>query len=248
MNCLVSVYSKVYLETEDESWSARPTKNLMRRLHSQDSARWIAAFDGGRISVGDPVSSFTSSDALFVPSWFLEFVGLEDGAQVELAFEKSEALPKATRLSFKVIGDIPSDVDVRDLLEEPLSQLGVLEVGQMIPIPIIDGLLLLQECEPENVVFLDGEADLEIENESRVTTPSASASTASAASTASTASTPSASAYAYAAASHKDQGQDYQTPFTQVEEIDFSSMLPPSTPAPSGFVPFQGVGRRLGGR
>jgi hypothetical protein len=230
MNCLVSVYSKVYLETEDESWSARPTKNLMRRLHSQDSARWIAAFDGGRISVGDPVSSFTSSDALFVPSWFLEFIGLEDGAQVELAFEKSEALPKATRLSFKVIGDIPGDVDVRDLLEEPLSQLGVLEVGQMIPIPIIDGLLLLQECEPENVVFLDGEADLEIENESRVTTPSASSDSDS------------------AAASQQTLDQDYQTPFTQVEEIDFSSMLPPTTPAPSGFVPFQGVGRRLGGR
>ena len=240
MNCLVSVYSKVYLETEDESWSARPTKNLMRRLHSQDSARWIAAFDGGRISVGDPVSSFTSSDALFVPSWFLEFVGLEDGAQVELAFEKSEALPKATRLSFKVIGDIPSDVDVRDLLEEPLSQLGVLEVGQMIPIPIIDGLLLLQECEPENVVFLDGEADLEIENESRAP-PSASA-----ASTPSASSASASAASASAAASQQDQ--DYQTPFTQVEEIDFSSMLPPSTPAPSGFVPFQGVGRRLGGR
>ena len=190
--------------------------------------------------MGDPVSSFTSSDALFVPSWFLEFVGLEDGAQVELAFEKSEALPKATRLSFKVIGDIPSDVDVRDLLEEPLSQLGVLEVGQMIPIPIIDGLLLLQECEPENVVFLDGEADLEIENESRAP-PSASA-----ASTPSASSASASAASASAAASQQDQ--DYQTPFTQVEEIDFSSMLPPSTPAPSGFVPFQGVGRRLGGR
>ena len=173
MNCLIKVYSKLYLETDDDSWSARPTKNLMRRLHSQDSARWIAAFDGGRISVGDPVNTFTGSDALFVPSWFLESIGLEDGADVELAFEKSETLPKATRLSFKVIGDIPADMDVRDLLEEPLSQLGVLEVGQMIPIPILEGtMLLLQECEPENVVFLDGEADLEIENDTPVETPS----------------------------------------------------------------------------
>jgi hypothetical protein len=166
MNSLVTVYSKLYLETEDDSWSARPTKNLMRRLHSQDSARWVAAFDGGRISVGDPVNTFTSSDALFVPPWFLETLGLEDGAEIDLMFERSESLPKATRLSFKVIGDIPADMDVRDLLEGPLSQLGVLEAGQMIPIPILEGtMLLLQECEPENVVFLDGEADLEIEQD-----------------------------------------------------------------------------------
>jgi hypothetical protein len=219
MNCLVTVYSKLYLETEDESWSARPTKNLMRRLHSQDSARWIAAFDGGRISVGDPVNTFTSSDALFVPSWFLDTLGLEDGAQVELAFEKSEALPKATRLSFKVIGDIPADMDVRDLLEEPLSQLGVLEVGQMIPIPILEGtMLLLQECEPDNVVFLDGEADLEIENDSPSSAPSSA---------------------------HAEQETQIQPP---PQEIDFSSMLSLPAPTPSGFVPFQGVGRRLGGR
>jgi hypothetical protein len=235
MNCLVQVYSKVYLETEDESWSARPTKNLMRRLHSQDSARWIAAFDGGRISVGDPVNTFTSSDALFVPSWFLDTLGLEDGSEIELAFEKSEGLPKATRLSFKVIGDIPADIDVRDLLEGPLSQLGVLEVGQMIPIPIIDGLLLLQECEPENIVFLDGEANLEIENDTAASAASAAASAAT--------------------QQEKEKEQEFQfkeqdTPLTQ-DDIDFSSMLPPLTSTSttsSGFVPFQGVGRRLGGR
>jgi hypothetical protein len=211
MNCLIKVYSKLYLETDDDSWSARPTKNLMRRLHSQDSARWIAAFDGGRISVGDPVNTFTGSDALFVPSWFLESIGLEDGADVELAFEKSETLPKATRLSFKVIGDIPADMDVRDLLEEPLSQLGVLEVGQMIPIPILEGtMLLLQECEPENVVFLDGEADLEIEND----TPS-----------------PLAEQAEQAAAEPAEQEQE--TPFTQMPEgqetIDFSQMFSPTS-------------------
>lgn len=212
MNCLIKVYSKLYLETDDDSWSARPTKNLMRRLHSQDSARWIAAFDGGRISVGDPVSTFTGSDALFVPSWFLESIGLEDGADVELAFEKSETLPKATRLSFKVIGDIPADMDVRDLLEEPLSQLGVLEVGQMIPIPILEGtMLLLQECEPENVVFLDGEADLEIENDTPVETPS-----------------PLAEQAEQAATEPAEQGQE--TPFTQMPEvIDFSQMFSPTS-------------------
>jgi len=206
MNSLVTVYSKLYLETEDDSWSARPTKNLMRRLHSQDSARWVAAFDGGRISVGDPVNTFTSSDALFVPPWFLETLGLEDGAEVDLMFERSESLPKATRLSFKVIGDIPADMDVRDLLEGPLSQLGVLEVGQMIPIPILEGtMLLLQECEPENVVFLDGEADLEIEQDP-----------------------PSIPAPAPEEEQETPFTQDYETQMPE-EEIDFSQMFSPTS-------------------
>jgi len=197
----------------------------MRRLHSQDSARWIAAFDGGRISVGDPVNTFTSSDALFVPSWFLDTLGLEDGAEVELAFEKSEALPKATKLSFKVIGDIPADIDVRDLLEGPLSQLGVLEVGQMIPVPILDGtMLLLQECEPDNVVFLDGEADLEIENDCAP-----------------------APAFPKEEAAPALPKQEAQAPVFIPQEVDFSSMISFPTPAPSGFVPFSGVGRTLGG-
>ena len=239
MNCLVTVYSKLYLETEDEGWSARPTKNLMRRLHSQDSVRWVAAFDGGRISVGDPVNTFTSSDALFVPSWFLDTLGLNDGAEVELAFEKSETLPKATRLSFKVIGDIPADLDVRDLLEGPLSQLGVLEVGQMIPVPILEGtMLLLQECEPDNIVFLDGEANLEIENDS----------SAAAAALPEEGQQEGQAVPALAQQEGQEQAPiptpEY-TPFTQ--DIDFSSMLP-SSPAPSGFVPFSGIGRRLGGR
>ena len=152
---------------------------------------------------------------------------------MDLLFEKSEALPKATRLSFKVIGDIPADLDVRDLLEEPLSQLGVLEVGQMIPIPILEGtMLLLQECEPDNIVFLDGEADLEIENDSVPQEQAASA----------------------AAQAQEGQAQEGQVPLPNPEyapftqDIDFSSMLPPSSPAPSGFVPFSGIGRTLGGR
>jgi hypothetical protein len=204
MNSLVTVYSKLYLETEDDSWSARPTKNLMRRLHSQDSARWVAAFDGGRISVGDPVNTFTSSDALFVPPWFLETLGLEDGAEIDLMFERSESLPKATRLSFKVIGDIPADMDVRDLLEGPLSQLGVLEAGQMIPIPILEGtMFLLQECEPENVVFLDGEADLEIEQDPPSPSP--------------------------LAAQAEPPAPEEETPFIPEEQIDFSQMFSPTS-------------------
>ena len=81
----------------------------------------------------------------------------------------------------------------------------------MIPVPILEGtMLLLQECEPENVVFLDGEADLEIEND----TPS-----------------PLAEQAEQAAAEPAEQEQE--TPFTQMPEgqetIDFSQMFSPTS-------------------
>jgi len=161
----VEVYSKIYMDEEDTSWSARPTRNLLRRLHSgEDSKRWIALIEESRISIGDPVNTVTDSDSLFVPSWFLQTVGLEDGANIQITFQKCEDLPKASKLSFQVLGDV-GDIDIRDLLEEPLSQLGVLEVGQMIPVPVLDDVtLFLEECEPESVVFLDG-ADIALEIE-----------------------------------------------------------------------------------
>jgi hypothetical protein len=140
MEICVKVYSKIYLDVDDTTWCARPTKDLMRRLQSQDSARWIAAFDGGRISIGDPVS-FIEYDSLFVPGWFMETIGLEDGTEVMLTFEKCESLPKATHLSFKVVGQV--NLDIRDLIEEPLSQLGVIEVGQTIPVPLMEGAVLM---------------------------------------------------------------------------------------------------------
>jgi len=215
MEICVKVYSKIYLDVEDTTWCARPTKDVMRRLQSQDSARWIATFDGGRISIGDPVS-FMDSDSLFVPGWFMETIGLEDGVEVMLRFEPCETLPKARHLSFKVVGEV--NVDIRDLIEEPLSQLGVIEVGQTIPVPLMEGaLLLLMNCEPSGTVFLDGaDIGLEIEYEDSGTSASASAST--------------------------DFGPILPAPSSVPE--DFGPMLP-SAPS-STFIPFQGRGHRLG--
>ncbi len=118
--------------------------------------------------MGDPVQDSNSFYGLYVPGWFMDSLGLEDNSEVEVDFKRCEDFPKATKLSFKVMGDIPADFDIRDLIEEPLSQLGVLEVGQIIPIPVLEGpLLLLQESEPEGAVFLDGnEIELDIEQDS----------------------------------------------------------------------------------
>lgn len=179
MQARVTVYPKIYMNVEDSSWSARPSVMLARRLHSgEGSARWVACVKEAYISVGDPVSSSLAesssstdgrAEILYLPSWLCEAIGVEGGEELDIEFERSENLQKATRLSFKVIGQIPADMDIRDLIEEPLSQLGVLEVGQIVPVPVVEGaMILLESCEPEGLVFLDGAdivLDLEMEND-----------------------------------------------------------------------------------
>ena len=231
MTSRVSLYSKVYLEQEDESWSARPSRRLLEDIHrdDEDSARWIAVIGGVRIALGDPIVSATGR-SLYIPRWILDTAGMDgNGEDVDIRFERSETLEKATRLVFEVIGEIPEGIHLRDLLEEPLSQLGVLEEGQIIPAPIIDGVhLLVKACEPVGQpVFLEGaEVALEIEDDSVVAAAAATAAAAAAAAAA----------------------------VPQAEEEAHSeeeSMLPITTPVLKGcsgksqFVPFQGIGRRL---
>ncbi len=151
-------------------------------LHGEgiDSARWILVLGGagggnlapeeaGRVSIalGDPIPDMEQA-AVYVPQWILDTTSAQ-GQGEEVSFEciAAETLPKATRLGFRVIGDLPEDVDVRELLEGALSQLGVLSLGQMIPVPAFEGCVLMVEaCEPAERVFLDGaEVALEIERE-----------------------------------------------------------------------------------
>jgi hypothetical protein len=176
----LAVYSKLYLETENEEWSAIPTSSLLHRIHHSDetTVRWIAVlhYKGNEfhIALGDPIRD--TAQAMFVPGWFLHQMGvIGDGEEMEVSFVPAETIPKASRLHFSLIGDretIPDGVEIRDLLETPLSQLGVLSKGQTIPIPVLEGhSLLVKECDPAETVFLDG-AEIAFEMESESEKPS----------------------------------------------------------------------------
>jgi hypothetical protein len=201
---------------------------LARRLHSgEGSARWVACVKGSHISIGDPISTDymgRGAEILYLPSWFCESIGVEGSEELDIEFERSENLQKATRLSFKVIGHIPADMDIRDLIEEPLSQLGVLEEGQIVPVPVVEGtMILLESCEPEGVVFLDGSdivMDLEMdESVSQEAEPS------------------DAVAVAREEAGPNPEPVDYR----YVLPASYYTFLTESTPSP-----FQGPGQRLG--
>jgi len=235
MSFNVSLYSKLYLAEEDASWSARPNTRLLNLLHrmndSQGSARWVAVLPSStRIALGDPVSIPDTPDCMmFLPVWVLDSEDTHDGQEVEIRFERCEILPKATRLAFKILGDIPKDIDIKELLEEPLSQLGVLQEGQIIPAPVLENVeLLVKTCEgtsdTEGPFFLDGsDIALEIEeDEPPVETP------------------PIRPPPFYAS----EETQQEQQPFDTSPMVTSTASHPALTGL-STFVPFQGVGRRL---
>lgn len=216
MDTTVALYSKVFIEEDCSTWSARPSERIMEMLHSRQdgSARWVAVIGGVHVALGDPVAGWVKK--MYVPHWILEACGLEGtGEEVDIRFERCESFLKAEKLVFRVIGDIPADVDMTDLLEEPLSQLGVIHKGQMIPAPVFEGVhLLLSSSEPNGPpVFLDGaEVSLEIEQPAPSTPPAPVA----------------------------------PAPLPLHPQQNFSDILPASMMLPvrpSG--PFQGVGRRL---
>ena len=226
------IYSKEYLE-DDSGWSVTPTTSLLQRIHAipEQSSRWIAALrhagQDNKIALGSPIQS--DECALYFPVWFIDAVGiLPDGGERIVRFEVSERIPRAGKLHFKTLGVIPDWVDIVSILEEPLSQLGVLKRGQMVPVPVIDdAMLILDTCEPDQeFVFMDGsDITLEVDPDESipVTQPFAD--------------------------HQNDQAQDDHAQEADQDEQQEEDELPIQTPPLRGkFVPFQGKGYVLGGR
>ena len=195
----VQIYSKAYLELEDNSWNAIPTVGLLGKIHTSaafgeprhsmpaaafsggESARWIAVLgtpDGGvhRIALGDPIHELNGipgvvTTNLYLPQWFCHqanIIGDGEDRRLTIHFERCEVLTKATNILFTPLGEIPEDIKIGELLEEPLSQLGVLQEGMIIPVPCFEGQISLRvkRCEPTQFVFLDGkEVQYDIEEE-----------------------------------------------------------------------------------
>ena len=226
------IYSKDYLD-DDLSWCVTPTGPLLQRIHSipgQTSSRWIAALRFGgqehKIALGSPLVSQTQEQALYFPSWFLDTIGIAHGGEERIVrFEVSERLPKARSLHFKTIGVLPDWLDIVQVLEEPLSQLGVLKMGQMIPVPLIDdAMLILDKYDgEEDFVFMDG-SDISLEVEEDHTIPSPPV-----------------------AEIERDEEQEQEQEQEQ-EEPMIQNDVQATPPLRSKFIPFEGKGYVLGGR
>jgi len=150
----------VTLQKNFSTWSAVPSNTLVQRLHAyfpEGSMRWIAVFalhgEEHRIALDSPDGSTGMS--LRLPEWFLDTMGVT-GEQI-VRFERSESMPRATSLTFR-LNSLPDWLDIRDILEGPLSQLGVIKQGQVLPLDVLDDTILLDNAEPfDTFLFLDGD-------------------------------------------------------------------------------------------
>ena len=159
----LSLFNKSFLPFEgDDSWCARPSSNLLAALHrcsADGTARWIASIQGHKIALGEPVfESKNWSRTLYLPEWFCFQVGIQGtGDRVQVDFLPAEVLEKATALHFQSVGEsLPHGLDVRDFLEAPLSSLGVLKEGMLLPVEALGIHLLVKKVEPGGEAFLDG--------------------------------------------------------------------------------------------
>jgi hypothetical protein len=155
---------------EQEGWSAIPSTTLLHKITQRDygegTSRWIAVIERDgylpvRVALGDPKRSTECS--LEVPSWLL--MDPMYGEEVVVKYEKAEKYKKAKHLVFRALSDpLDAELELQDFLEQPLSELGILEEGQCIRVPVLEIPLLLEKVEPAGEpVFLDGaEVGLEI--------------------------------------------------------------------------------------
>ena len=165
---IVGVYSNTF--ANQDCWYASPSPKLLAdisRLNIYETARYIATIKGPsgevKVAIGDPVTiTTTRAKDLYVPHWLLSSIGVEGiGEELAVSFSRCEDYQSATKLSFQYLGTMPEGIDMKDLLETPLSQLGILQKGQILPAPVLEGSLVVREVQPAgSYVFLDG---LEVE-------------------------------------------------------------------------------------
>lgn len=141
----------------DEKWSARPSTSLLHKLHNyrQETKRWIAVIKKKYyIALGDPIRS--SSHDLYLPESIID----EElyGEELFVEYHKAEEYPCAKKIVMQVLSEEKMDeMLIRDFLEQPLSELGVLQEGQVLRIPALGLSVLVEKTEPSGVpVFLDG--------------------------------------------------------------------------------------------
>jgi hypothetical protein len=163
MRTEVEVFNFEY--TGDKSavtdWNVYLSSDLFARLMrgDEESQRWIARIGDAEVvqvscGIGAPLE-YESTHRIYAPQWILDTLGINgDGELLMLECVPCENLPRATRLVLR-----PSEemiAEPRELLEGPLSLLGAVREGSVLPLPGGLGTLTVEVTEPAEEVFLDG--------------------------------------------------------------------------------------------
>lgn len=233
ITCTMKLWSTEFLgrDTQEEEWATCTTSLRTWRALTEEhegARRLIAVIrTPGRgdlyCALGNPTGELEDTESrnhLYIPLWLLSQYGLEGmGEEVEVLWLSENAFPEATRIILRPQDSAFFHGDAKEELEQALTRLGVLTLGQSLQIPLqcLGGYpvaLDVVKLEPANVVLAQGE-EVALEFEEALDTAAAPA---------------------------------QPRPPTPVpyESEPFGSMLPGLAPAPAP-APAQPSGQRLGG-
>jgi hypothetical protein len=170
---IVELWSRVFLSEEDDmtptcsvnkdAWSA-----LMNRFEGCKRIFAMISFQNKTVYV--PLGSYTDSFStasehtqLILPGWALDIISAEGtGEAGTVTWLTEEAFPSATRIVIRPHDSAFYHSDAKEELEGGLTQIGVIQKGQaiMIPIQTLGGYPMsfdIVETEPANTVLADGE-------------------------------------------------------------------------------------------
>lgn len=242
----IEIYGFQYLDEttsrDATDWSVYPSSDVYQTMMREETQRMIIRLGDSDIvqvscGLGSPLE-YMSRGRMYCPQWILDILGIQGcGELIQCESVRCEDLPKATRLVLR-----PSEemiADARDLLEGPLSLLGAVRSGSVLPLPGGFGTLTVEACEPADEVFLDGaEVAVEFLEDHLPGFRAATDAAVNHSGTGPTVSSPIGAAVA--AAGRETEAEESK------EDFGFASMIPSSSTVASGGA--SGLGGRRAGR
>ena len=178
MSYPIHIWSKAFAPTHDpDPFSIQVDKHIWEEVMRQESGRrkfikilhpsgledWIAPL-GQPV---DPQDTNTEEDTvhhkIYIPLWMIDSGQLNgDGEESVLEVLDDEFFPEATKIVFRVIDSAIYNADIKIELEQALSSLGVIREHTTLHIPVtaLGGYpveVFVSKTEPANLVLCDGE-------------------------------------------------------------------------------------------
>jgi hypothetical protein len=155
--CAVTVSDWRRLTDEHEG-----VKRLIAQITVPETGKVQYAALGSPISLNWQAGQ-QNAGQLFLPPWMLERLEITGcGEHAEVEWLSEEAFPEATRIKLRPHDSAFYHVDAKEELERCLTRVGVLQLGQTIPLPL-EGLggyevqFDVVELEPAQIVLANGE-------------------------------------------------------------------------------------------
>ena len=141
---IFQAWSETFLEDGDRHVTCRVPERAWTRIHdaNPEAKRLFAKISAGGstafCALGSPVRPTDMSDApLYLPEWILDRLPIcGEGETVSVEWLPEEAFPEATRIILRPHDSAFYHADAKEELERMLTQIGILEQGITIKLPM----------------------------------------------------------------------------------------------------------------